>query len=270
MVCLPTSIDIGMAEISKRAVFLQVFLVAAPVVVPIRIDAVHLPAGLADDLLRLGPEFSPGGAGIEREAKPFVHLPEPVRGRFGERPEPLLALVPRPFRLFAPGDVDDDPRAGGDVPSVIDDRRGGQGNVDPAAVPVQPDCLQVVDALSPHQSIPDLVRFVRGLRWNQGENGLADDLFGRMAEHALGAAVPGDDDSLRVDRDDPGGAGFNDRRHPSPGLLGLLVLGDVPGEHCSLHDAAMFIEDRTHRGLEVILLTGVFVNNRLTGLDQLT
>ena len=57
--------------------------------------------------------------------------------------------------------------------------------------------------------------------------GLPIDLLGRVAEHALGALVPGGDDAVERLGDDGVVGAFDDRREAAAQLLGLLALRDV-------------------------------------------
>ena len=112
--------------------------------------------------------------------------------------EPLCLLPQRRFSDLPRRDVARDFRGADNDAFCIPHRRDRQRNVDQRAVLAPPHGFIVLNAFTAPDARKDRRFLVLQMRRNQDGDGLADDLVGGVAEHALGALVPGADDAIEV------------------------------------------------------------------------
>ena len=106
-------------------------------------------------------------------------------------------------RRRALGDVARDGRDAQHLAGVVQDRRHGQRDRDPAAVLPDAHRLVVLDPLAIADLLEDLVHLLGAIRMAQHRDVLPEDLLGGVAVHPLRRGVPARDDPverLRVDR----------------------------------------------------------------------
>ena len=116
--------------------------------------------------------------------------------------EPLCLLPQRRFGDLPRRDVARDFRGADNDAFCIPHRRDRQRNVDQRAVLAPPHGFIVIDAFTASDAPKDRRFLLLQVRRDQDGDGLADDLVGGVAEHALGALVPAVDDAIKVLADD--------------------------------------------------------------------
>src|SRR5579862_3508259 len=130
--------------------------------------------------------------------------------------------------LLAPflfGDIPGDLRRTDDLALGISDRRDGEGDGNQAAVLALTDRLEMVDALAAPDARQNGTLFVLPVLRNDEGDGLANGLFGGIAEDALGARVPARDHAIEVLAHDGIVARLDNGRQPAQALLAVAKLG---------------------------------------------
>src|SRR5580700_318796 len=146
---------------------------------------------------------------------------------FAELAQLAFDAVALMFGLFARGDVAGNLRGADDGAVRVPDRRDAERNRNAAAVFALPDGLVVIEAVAAPDALDDPRLLVLQLLRNQDGDRLADDVFGGVAEQALGGAVPADDDAVEVLADDGVAGRFDDTGKLLARLHGAALLGDV-------------------------------------------
>ncbi len=101
----------------------------------------------------------------------------------------------------------------------------------------------MLEALAGAEFGEDLVLLVLKVCGDEAENGLADDFFGGVAEHALRAVVPGADDAVEVLADDGVVGGIDDGGEAEADFVDTFAFGDVVGDLGGSDDAALVVLD---------------------------
>jgi hypothetical protein len=109
-----------------------------------------------------------------------------------------------------------------EAPGLVADRRDGDGNVDASAILAEALGLEVLDRFAAQDCRVEPFLFVVMIARYQLEDGLADDLFGRVAEDRLRRPVPTGDDTVEGLADDGVFRRFDDGGHQHALLLQAL------------------------------------------------
>jgi len=88
------------------------------------------------------------------------------------------------------------------LPFGVLQRRYGERNIDQSPVLAATDGFVMIDALTPTNATKNFRFLIHLFQWNQDRHRLADDLLSRVAEDALGTAIPAGDNTVEVLADD--------------------------------------------------------------------
>ena len=199
------------------------------------LDRRHSEARLAVLEFRAGEEIRRHGDRGERVAQLVrEHGNELVLADIG-----LAQLADQRVQLgveaLALGDVARDLRGADDAALRIANRRDRKRDVDQPAILRAAHGLEVVHRLAIAHLGEHHVFLGAALFGNDERDVPANRVLGAVAEHALGAAVPGLDDAVEGLADDGVVGLLDDRGKTRLGLLGALLLGDVD-EHVDSAD----------------------------------
>src|SRR5579872_4493248 len=252
-------------EGSKRVVFGLTIGRSARPLLQLRGDEDGLEG--SDALARSLQRVSRGLAGVGERGNPILDLTA-VEGVFGSLAEPRPQLIHLPlerqdtgfpvdrgcvetgqlrdahlqvgvrlaqqrFGLLAVRDVARDLGRADDRSGLVADRRYGERDLDAATVFPDPSGLEVLDALAPAQCREDSLLLLQTLGRDDERDGLADRLFGRVAEDPLRAGIPGADDAVERLADDGVVRVVDDGGHVRHRLSDLTVAREPHLEsHC--------------------------------------
>src|SRR6266567_2309953 len=152
-------------------------------------------------------------------------------------------LFQRGVGPLAFGDVAGDGGEANDFVVRILDRRDRERHFDGVAILVHADRLEAADAAL-FDILQDAGLLLWSIRREQRCDWAAQHLGGSVAEHALGAGIPTDDNTLKVLPDDGVIGGLDDGGQERPNLLSHLAFGDVCSHSVHAHRLAAVVVER--------------------------
>src|SRR5690606_32188461 len=214
-------------------------------------NAEHLRQRPAQRLVRTPPGHGFGGGVQERNPAVPVGRDHAVADAGERDAEVLLLRGELAGEALLLRDVADHLRDADDVAGVVEDGRGGQRHLDPAAILRDAHRLQILDPATPADFLEDHLLLRVPLGRNQAVDRASDELFARIAEDAVTALVARGDDAVQVLRDDRVGRRRNDGGQVRLLFSRTLTLGDVARDLGSADDLARRTDDGRDRERDV-------------------
>ncbi len=213
---------------------------------------------------RIG-HFLQNGSAIERRCDQISHFAQLVRD--------CRLLRRQRLQSRTLGHVAGDLRRSHNHAGIVDDRRHGERHEKLRPVLASSSRFVVIDAFAGANASQHHAFFLLQFGRNDHPDGLANGLARTVAEHPLGAPIPGGDVPVQILRDDRIVGRFDNRGQAPRGMFRVFAVADVAGNLRRSDHVARLVVDRRNgqrnreRGPVFSAPDGFIVADGLTGTD---